>query len=270
MCIYNLGTSLNKERNVHMKMDKKTKVILMTTLIATLSAFGSSTYGIGKQNNLKPTAGLTYSINSEVIQSESKQIADSIVLADEKFEVKEQQIVVEASQPGEIKDKQVISRGGSGLNTAKTEVKAQPKLQIKTAAKSQLKSTVASVSVQANNERDLFYRLVNAEAEAESFEGQLAVATVIMNRVKSPNYANTITGVIMDKAWGYQFTPVLDGRINNPASASAKKAVDMVLSGHRSFGPDVFWFVNPKKAVSPWIEQNRTLVKTIGNHDFYR
>jgi spore germination cell wall hydrolase CwlJ-like protein len=270
MCIYNLGTSLNKERNVHMKMDKKTKVILMTTLIATLSAFGSSTYGIGKQNNLKPTAGLTYSINSEVIQSESKQIEESIVLADEKPVVIEQQIVAEASQPGEIQDKQVISRGGSGLNTAKTLVKAQPKVQTKPTAKLQPKSTVASDSVQANKERDLFYRLVTAEAEAESFEGQLAVATVIMNRVKSPEYSNTITGVIMDKAWGYQFTPVQDGRINNPASASAKKAVDMVLNGYRSFGSNVFWFVNPRKASSPWIEQNKTLVKTIGNHDFYR
>lgn len=266
MCTYNLGTSLNKERNVHMKMDKKTKVILMTTLIATLSAFGSSTYGISKQSNLKPAEDLTYSINSEVIQSESKQIADSTVLADEKPVVIEQQIVAEASQPAEIKDKQVISRGGSGLNTAKTQVKAQPKPVVKT----QPKSTVASASVQANKERDLFYRLVTAEAEAESFEGQLAVATVIMNRVKSPEYSNTITGVIMDKAWGYQFTPVQDGRINNPASASAKKAVDMVLNGHRSFGPDVFWFVNPRKANSPWIEQNKTLVKTIGNHNFYR
>jgi spore germination cell wall hydrolase CwlJ-like protein len=266
MCIYNLGTSLNKERNVHMRMDKKTKVILMTTLIATLSAFGSSTYGIGKQNNLKPVEGLTYSINSEVIQSESKQITDSVVLADEKPVVIEQHIVAEASQPAELKDKQIISRGGSGLNTAKTQVKALPK----PATKPRPKSTAASTNVQANKERDLFYRLVTAEAEAESFEGQLAVATVIMNRVKSPDYLNTITGVIMDKTWGYQFTPVQDGRINNPPSASAKKAVDMVLNGHRSFGSNVFWFVNPRKASSPWIEQNKTLVKTIGNHNFYR
>jgi spore germination cell wall hydrolase CwlJ-like protein len=270
MCIYNLGTSLNKERNVHMKMNKKTKVILMTTLIATLSIFGSSTYGISKQSNLKPAEDLTYSINSEVIQSESKQIADSIVLADEKPVVIERQIVEKASQPAEIKDKQVISRGGSGLNTAKAQVKAQPKAQPKPVSKPQPKSTVTSVSVQADKEKDLFYRLVTAEAEAESFEGQLAVATVIMNRVKSPDYSNTITGVIMDKTWGYQFTPVQDGRINNPPSASAKKAVDMVLNGHRSFGADVFWFVNPRKATSPWIEQNKALVKTIGNHDFYR
>jgi spore germination cell wall hydrolase CwlJ-like protein len=247
-----------------MKMDKKTKVILMTTLIVTLSAFSASTYGIGKHNNLKTTEGFTYSINSEVIQIESKQIADSAIAADEKPEVIEQTLAVAASQSAEIKDKQVLSRGGSGISTAK------PKVQTKPAAKPQPKSTVASASVQAIKERDLFYRLVSAEAEAESFEGQLAVATVIMNRVKSPDYPKTITGVIMDKAWGYQFTPVLDGRINNPPSTSAKKAVDMVLNGHRSFGANVFWFVNPKKAESPWIEQNRTLVKTIGNHDFYR
>ena len=253
-----------------MKMDKKTKVILVTTLIVTLSAFGSSTYGIGKQNSLKPTEDLTYSINSEVIQSESQQIVDSIAAVEITPQVQEQNLVAAVSQPAEIKDEQVLSRGGSGISTAKPQVKVQPKAQPKPAAKPQSKSTVASASVQANKERDLFYRLVSAEAEAESFEGQLAVATVIMNRVKSPDYSNTITGVIMDKTWGYQFTPVQDGRINNPPSASAKKAVDMVLNGHRSFGSNVFWFVNPRKASSPWIEQNKTLVKTIGNHDFYR
>ena len=247
-----------------MRMSKKTKVILITTLIATLSVFSASTHGIGKHSNISTTEELTYSINSEVIESESesesKQVEDSIVLAEVK--------PAEASIPAEIKDKQVLSRGGSGLNSSNTQVK--PKPQQKPAGKTQSKPSVAAVSVKANDEKELFYRLVSAEAASETFEGQLAVATVIMNRVKSTDYSNSIKGVIMDKAWGYQFTPVQDGRINNPATASAKKAVDMVLNGHRSFGAEVFWFVNPKESESSWITNNRTYLKTIGNHDFYR
>jgi N-acetylmuramoyl-L-alanine amidase len=248
-----------------MRMDKKTRVILITTLIATLSAFSASTYIIGQHNSLKTAEQETYSINTELILSESKQIAESIALSEPNPVVEEQKQAFNA-QPGEIKDKQTLSRGGSGLNTTKTQTKVQSKPAVKT----QPKTAATSATVQANKERDLFYRLVSAEAEAEPFEGQLAVATVIMNRVKSPEYANTITGVIMDKTWGYQFTPVQDGRINNPPTASAKKAVDMVLNGYRSFGPEVYWFVNPEKAQSPWIVQNRTFFKSIGNHDFYR
>jgi spore germination cell wall hydrolase CwlJ-like protein len=251
-----------------MRMEKKTKVILMSTLIVTLSALGATTYGISKHNNLKSTEDIKYSINTTILQSETEEIVNSFISAETISEVQEPKLVADASLPGEIKDKQILSRGGSGLNTSQTQEKPQTKAQPKPAVKPQAKAT--SASVQAAREKDLFYRLVSAEAGAESFEGQLAVATVIINRVKSPNYANTITGVIMDKAWGYQFTPVLDGRINNPPTASAKRAVDMVLNGYRSFGSDVFWFVNPKKANSPWIEQNRILFKSIGNHDFYK
>lgn len=247
-----------------MRMGKKTKVILMTTLIAALCAFGASTYGIGKQSSLKSPEVSTYSINSQVIQSEDSEIKGSIAAAEQKPQVQEQPVVAAVSQPAEIKDKQVLSRGGSGLN--QTRAKVQPKQAVKLT----VKSAPVSASVQAAKERDLFYRLVSAETTGEPFEGQLAVATVIINRVKSSNFANSITGVIMDKSWGYQFTPVLDGRINNPPTASAKKAVDMVLGGYRSFGPEVMWFVNPRKAESPWIVQNRTYFKTIGNHDFYR
>jgi spore germination cell wall hydrolase CwlJ-like protein len=253
---------------VHMKMNKNVKVILATTLIVALSAFSAGTYRVSQLNKLKQAEPSIYSINNEVIQSENKQMADSIAIADTERELQEQKTVAAASNPAEIMDKQVLSRGGSGISTAKPQVKSQPKVQSKSALKTQTKT--ASANVQANDEKDLFYRLVSAEATGESFEGQLAVATVIMNRVKSPDFSNSIRGVILDKAWGYQFTPVLDGRINNPASASAKKAVDMVLNGYRSFGGDVMWFVNPKKAESPWIMQNKTYYKSIGNHDFYR
>jgi spore germination cell wall hydrolase CwlJ-like protein len=244
-----------------MNMGKKTKVILMCTLIATLSAFGASKYEFGKQKNLKAADNFTYSINSEIIQSEAKQIEDSIKAADV---VAEQKIDIAIAQP-QIKDKLPLSRGGNVVSTPKPQVKSKPKTLPKTVSK----NTTITVSVQADAEKDLFYRLVSAEAEGEPFEGQVAVATVIMNRVKDPDFPNSIKGVIMDKAWGYQFTPVMDGRINNSASASAKKAVDKVLSGYRSFGSEVMWFVNPKKSQSPWIMQNKTYFKTIGNHDFY-
>ena len=127
----------------------------------------------------------------------------------------------------------------------------------------------AASSSTVSSEADLFSRLVSAEAAGESFEGKLAVATVIMNRVNNPNYPKTISGVILDKSWGYQFTPVADGRINLPATSDSKKAAQMVLNGYRSFGSNVLFFVNPKTAANTYVTKNRTFYMTIGNHQFY-
>jgi spore germination cell wall hydrolase CwlJ-like protein len=171
-----------------------------------------------------------------------------------------------------------------------SSVKAAPKPVAKTASntstptrgqapKESSSSTVSkTVTIVSNGrtysiseeERKLLTRLVHAEAEAESYAGKLAVATVVINRVISGTFPNTVTGVVMGKESGYyQFTPVLDGRINNPPGAEAVKAVDQVLGGYRSFSPKVMWFLNPRKATSGWIINNKTFYKSIGNHDFY-
>jgi N-acetylmuramoyl-L-alanine amidase len=258
-----------------MKINKRAGVLLAGTLLVTVSIFTTGTY-MSKQ---KDTYNLNVStLNSEVIVEETKEIALSIQAAEEiskNIEENKVQVAIEAQQAENKVDMPVVNRGGSGLAKPKTESKVQIKPVSKPVVKAQTKKTTTTLiksstsATSAAEERDLFARLVSAEAEGESFEGQLAVATVIMNRVKSPDYPNTIRGVIMDKAWGYQFTPVSDGRINLPASESAKKAVDMVLRGHRSFDSKVLFFLNPSKSVSSYIQNNRTYYKTIGKHEFY-
>ncbi len=75
----------------------------------------------------------------------------------------------------------------------------------------------------SEKEKDLMARLVTAEAGGESYKGKVAVAKVILNRVNAKGFPNTITGVIYEPIkYGYAFTPVTDGRINQPASAEAK------------------------------------------------
>ncbi|MBX5465051.1 MAG: LysM peptidoglycan-binding domain-containing protein [Clostridia bacterium] len=85
----------------------------------------------------------------------------------------------------------------------------------------------------APGERDLLARLVTAEAGGEPFLAQVGVAAVVLNRVRSPLFPDTVTGVIYQvDAWGnYQFTPVLNGWINRPATATAYQAVDEALAG---------------------------------------
>jgi N-acetylmuramoyl-L-alanine amidase len=116
-------------------------------------------------------------------------------------------------------------------------------------------------------EKDLMARLVHAEAVGEPYAGKVAVATVILNRVSSPDFPNTIREVIYQISNGhYAFTPVQNGQINQSADAASKKAVNEALA-FRGQGSGSLFFYNPKTAVSQWVASRQVTV-TIGNHRF--
>ncbi len=112
-------------------------------------------------------------------------------------------------------------------------------------------------------------RIITAEAKGESLLGQIAVGNVILNRVNSPLYPNTIYGVIFDRKYGVQFSPVLDGSIYNTPSYTATLAAKICLEGTRLSG-DAMFFLNPLTAQSNWIVKSREYAYTIGGHDFYK
>ncbi len=116
---------------------------------------------------------------------------------------------------------------------------------------------------------DLLARLVHSEAAGEPFRGQVAVAASVLNRVKSSIYPNTLRSVIYQVAYGYyQYSPVLDGRINLPANRSAYQAVYDALGGSDpSLG--ALGFYNPRKTSNQWVRQ-QPVTTTIGNHVFFR
>lgn len=118
-------------------------------------------------------------------------------------------------------------------------------------------------------ELDLFARLVHAEAAGEPYAGQVAVAASVLNRLDSPLFPNTLTGVIYQVVSGfYQYSPVLDGRINLPANESARQAVRDALAGSDpSLGATGFY--NPRKTTNAWVRQ-QPVTTIIGNHVFFR
>ena len=118
-------------------------------------------------------------------------------------------------------------------------------------------------------DRDLFARLVHSEAAGEPYEGQVAVAASVLNRVKDSRYPGTVRAVILQVVNGYyQYSPVLDGRINIPANETAFRAVDDALSGRDpSLGATGFY--NPRKTSNVWVRQ-QPVTTVIGNHVFFR
>ncbi|OCT13759.1 spore cortex-lytic enzyme [Paenibacillus pectinilyticus] len=110
---------------------------------------------------------------------------------------------------------------------------------------------------------NLMANAVNGEARGEPYVGQVAVAAVILNRVKSPSFPNTISGVIFQPG---AFTAVADGQIWLTPNESSKKAVKDALNGWDPTGGCIYYF-NPATATSKWI-WTRQQVKNIGKHIF--
>lgn len=109
----------------------------------------------------------------------------------------------------------------------------------------------------------LLARLIYGEARGESYVGQVAVGAVVLNRIKSASFPNTMAGVIYQK---YAFTAVDDGQINLTPNATAKKAAQDAMNGwDPSYG--ALYYYNPATATSQWIFSRKTTV-TIGNHVF--
>ncbi len=111
----------------------------------------------------------------------------------------------------------------------------------------------------------LLARCVNGEARGEVYEGQVAVAAVILNRVRHPSFPNTISGVIYQPG---AFTAVADGQINEPIepNSTVYKACEDAMNGWDPSGGAIYYF-NPETATNKWI-WSRPLIIQIGRHRF--
>jgi len=133
-----------------------------------------------------------------------------------------------------------------------------------TAATPPKKPTAANVpSGFSQNDIQLMANAVYGEARGEPYIGQVAVAAVILNRVQSATFPNTVSGVIFEPR---AFTAVADGQIWLTPNENAKKAVLDAMNGWDPTGNAIYYF-NPDTATSGWI-WSRPQIKRIGKHIF--
>ncbi len=124
-------------------------------------------------------------------------------------------------------------------------------------------SSSSSSSSNNSSNVNLLARAIYGEARGEPYAGQVAVGAVILNRVKSSKFPNTIAGVIYQSG---AFDAVSDGQINlNPDSTSKKAAQDALNGWDPSYG--AIYYFNPSTATNKWI-WSRPLTVTIGKHRF--
>jgi N-acetylmuramoyl-L-alanine amidase len=130
------------------------------------------------------------------------------------------------------------------------------------------KKLVSGDSFYKSDEVYWLSRIIHAESGAEPFDGKIAVGNVVLNRVESKQYPNTIYGVIFDRRYGTQFSPVSYGTIYNTPSAESVIAAKICLEGY-TLSEDILFFMNPRLSTTNWIAENRPYAFTIGRHDFY-
>lgn len=110
--------------------------------------------------------------------------------------------------------------------------------------------------------------IIYAEAMGEPFEGKVGVGNVVINRLRSELYPNTVFAVIHDQEHTIQFDPAATGALSLDPDEESIAAAYLALDGYSTVG-DSMYFVNPEKGDPTWMIENKRFVKTIAHHDFY-
>ncbi|WP_216829788.1 cell wall hydrolase [Alkalihalobacterium elongatum] len=224
----------------------KKLIFLLTLLAALFFAAPAFAYTVEKGDTMTKIAqahGLTLKelaeANPQIKNLDLIYIGDHIHIAKRK----------NFNPPKQTSNSNNVSRKKAPLSSANTEEKKETN-------SNKLSLTEAEI--------DLLARIVRAEAQTEPFEGKVAVADVVLNRLESSQFPNTIKGVIYQRG---QFQPVSNGQVNKPADKESIKAVHAALTDMRNIAKGSLFFYNPDIATSRWLDSRETTV-VIGQHVF--
>lgn len=120
------------------------------------------------------------------------------------------------------------------------------------------------------SEEDVLWlsRIIFAESGNQDMPGMIAVGNVIINRVESDAFPDTVYDVIFDTQYGVQFSPADNGSIYCDPDEEAIIAAKLCLDGASVAGESLY-FVNPEIGADNWFKETKTFYATIGDHDFY-
>lgn len=130
--------------------------------------------------------------------------------------------------------------------------------------------TVRELPGTSYTEEDFYWlsRIISAESRGEDLLGQIAVGNVILNRVESNQFPDTVKGVVFDRTNGVQFEPTANGTVYDEPTEQSVLAARLALAGVDAAGKSLYFF-NPSLSRGLWVRQNRTYYTAIGCHLFY-
>ena len=115
----------------------------------------------------------------------------------------------------------------------------------------------------SNADIELLAKVISAEARGESYEGQVAVGAVVLNRVKHPSFPDSISGVVYQNG---AFSCVYDSNWSQPVAESAKRAARDAVNGWDPTGGAIYYY-NPNKTNDRFMH-SRQVIRVIGSHRF--
>lgn len=120
------------------------------------------------------------------------------------------------------------------------------------------------------SQEDVYWlsRVISAEAKNQPMEGKIGVGNVVLNRVASSQFPNTIYDVIFDTQYGVQFSVISDGSIYQTPTEESIQAAELCLNGTNTVGTSLY-FLNPEVSDNSWFQTALNYVITIGDHEFY-
>ncbi|MEJ8306612.1 cell wall hydrolase [Saccharibacillus sacchari] len=225
----------------------------------------------------KKAASETKSENSTTAISKTTQKETTSNVSNQKKSTQEKATSTPVSAQKSASAAQVDSKQESAAKAQKAAAKESatsltPPTQLfftRTALLSQDQASQATWTYDLSNEDLLLLeRIVMAEAEGEPYAGKVAVANVVLNRLRSANFPDTVRTVIYQR---YQFSPVQNGRFDRVTpSEDSVKAVAEALNGRKEVPDDTYYFVSISLATDMTIPNTRTPVKKIGHHTFFK
>ncbi|HAB62494.1 MAG TPA: hypothetical protein DCE48_17660 [Lachnospiraceae bacterium] len=192
------------------------------------------------------------------------------VMEDFSSSVGSENVVDKSKEEAEEKtDEQVVvDEQATTKNQDKKEKKAKA-----AASKKKKEETVPVISLGAN-QKEVLLRIVEAEATGEDIKGKMLVANVILNRVKSSQFPDTVKEVVFQKnGRTTQFSPIADGRYWSVSiSKSTREAVERVLNGEDESQGALYFSARSKakKSNMSWFDNNLTWLFKYGGHEFYK
>lgn len=216
--------------------------------------FNTSSDNIMKSNNLSGTMIYTGQVLKINCNTYTVQNGDSLYLISKKYGIRLYDLRKANNQWNDmIYPGQVLNLPGKVLSNGTTTPSS-------TASKPVINYTESDL--------DLLARLITAEAQDQPYNAQVGVASVVINRIKSSEFPNTISSVIYQKNDKYyQFTPVENGWINKPATSTAKKAAKEALYGADPSKNALYYFDD--SATNKWL-WSKPITARIGNMVFVK
>lgn len=220
----------------------------------------------------KPVHAWTSTLHAGWLSPEKLQRTDAAKPAAIQPKPKPKPAVVKASPPAQATALKPAAKGTTSAKASQAVTQQHPPATLffsRTQLLSQEQRAEATWSYAVSEEDlHLLQKIVMAEAEGEPYKGKVAVANVVLNRLRSANFPDTIREVIYQKR---QFSPVANGRLKRvKPNKDSIRAVDAALRGIKEVTDDTYFFLSLTLAQDLTVHHSRTLAKTIGNHTFYK